>query len=48
MSLDTTDYDVKQINHLSKDVVIVASAYCQLREKKTTNKNILQQFYQVL
>ena len=30
MSLDTKDYFLKQISHLSKDVVIVASAYCQL------------------
>ena len=30
MSLDTKDYVVKQISHLSKGVVIVASVKCQL------------------
>jgi len=30
MSLDTKDYLFKQISHLSKGVVIVASTYCQL------------------
>ena len=30
MSLDTKDYFVKHISHFSKDVVIVASAECQL------------------
>ena len=30
MSLDTKGYFVKQISHLSKGVVIVASALCQL------------------
>ena len=29
MSLGTKDYFVKQISHLSKDMVIVASAKCQ-------------------
>ena len=30
MSLDTNDYFVKQIRHLSKGVVMVALALCQL------------------
>jgi len=30
MSLDTKDYFVKHISHLSKGVVIVASAWCHL------------------
>jgi len=31
MSLDPKDYFVKQISHLSKGVVKVASALCQLK-----------------
>ena len=30
MSLNTKDYFVKQISHMSKGVVLVASVYCQL------------------
>ena len=33
MSLDTNDYFLKQISHLSKGVVIVASALCQFNKK---------------
>ena len=36
MSLDTKDYFVKQISHLSKGMVIVASAYLSIRRDATT------------
>ena len=34
MCLDTKDFFVKQNSHLSKGVVMVASAYCQLASFK--------------
>jgi len=36
MSLEITDYFVKQISHLSKGVVIVASVHCQLLQSPVT------------
>jgi len=41
MFLNTKDYFVKQIYHLSKGVVIVASAYCRFSTMHISEKRII-------